>query len=146
MPALTVNAARIVTPTASLRHLATLVIVASLPLTYAMTVRVVFPIKIYEILLVICVFLAAWEGRLVLAPGLGEFARPILVFLGWSVAVLCFRLAVPLDSFTTSCGGMARARLIDKRFRDYRLLVWRLTIADQNCCDLVVGNCESKPH
>ncbi|MBC7842686.1 MAG: O-antigen ligase family protein [Gemmatimonadaceae bacterium] len=102
MPALTVNAARIVTPTASLRHLATLVVVATLPLTYAMTVRVIFPIKIYEVLLVFCVLLAAWEGRLVLAPGLGRFARPIVAFLGWSVAVLCIRLAVPLDSFTTS--------------------------------------------
>ncbi len=87
--------------TRSVRHLATLVVVGTLPLTYAMTLRIVFPIKIYELVLCICGALMLWEGRIVLAPGLARFARPILAFLVWSVLVLAFRLAVPLESFTT---------------------------------------------
>ncbi len=102
MPALTLSPER-TSPAgvASVRHLATLVVVATLPLTYGMTVNIVFPIKIYEVVLVICAGLTLWEGRLRLAPGLGTFARPILAFLAWSAAVLCLRLAFPLDSFTT---------------------------------------------
>ena len=36
-----------VTGTTSVRHYATLVVVGTLPLTYAMTLRVVFPLKIF---------------------------------------------------------------------------------------------------
>jgi O-antigen ligase len=43
----------------------------------------------------------AWEGRVVLAPGLSRFAKPVLTLLAWSAVVLCLRLAVPLASFTT---------------------------------------------
>lgn len=90
------------TPSASsVRHYATLIVVATLPLTYAMTLRVVFPVKIYELVLCICAVLMAWEGRFILAPGLRPFARPILAFLAWASVVLVVRLAVPLDSFTT---------------------------------------------
>lgn len=87
--------------TASVRHVAALVVVATLPLTYAMTVRVVFPIKIYELVLCVCAALMAWEGRVVLAPGMLRFAKPILWLLAWSAVVLAIRLAWPLDSFTT---------------------------------------------
>jgi hypothetical protein len=86
---------------ASVRTLATLIVVGTLPLTYAMTVRVVFPVKIYELVLCLSAGLALYEGRLVLAPTLSRFARPILAFLAWSVCVLCLRLAFPLTSFTT---------------------------------------------
>ena len=86
---------------ASVRHVATLAIVATLPLTYAMTVRVVFPLKIYELLLCLCAALIAWEGRVVLAPGMSRFAKPILWLLAWTAIVLTIRLAFPLDSFTT---------------------------------------------
>jgi O-antigen ligase len=99
--ALSLPAAYTTPSTASVRHYATLVIVATLPLTYAMTARVVFPIKIYELVLCLCAAFMLWEGRVVLAPGLAPFARPVLTLLAWSVAVLCFRLAVPLESFTT---------------------------------------------
>jgi O-antigen ligase len=85
----------------SVRHLATLVVVATLPLTYAMTLRVVFPLKIYELVLCLCAGVMAWEGRVILAPGLSRYARPILAFLAWSTLVLVVRLAVPLDSFST---------------------------------------------
>jgi O-Antigen ligase len=87
---------------ASVRHLATLVIVATLPLTYAMTLRVVFPIKIYEFILCICAVVVAWDGRLLLAPGLWRYAKPLFLFLAWCALVLTLRLAMPLDSFTTS--------------------------------------------
>ncbi len=85
----------------SVRHLATLVVVGTLPLTYAMTLRVVFPLKIYEVVLCVCAAAMCWEGRLVLVPGIGRFARPIFAFLTWAALVLCIRLAVPLESFTT---------------------------------------------
>ena len=84
-----------------MRHLATLVVVATLPLTYAMTLRVVFPLKLYELVLCLCAGLMLWEGRIVLAPGLARFARPILALLAWAAVVLCVRLASPLSSFTT---------------------------------------------
>ncbi len=87
--------------TASVRHYATLLIVATLPFTYAMTVRVVFPVKIYELVLCVCAALIAWQGRAVLAPGLARFAKPICSLLAWSAFVLAIRLAFPLDSFTT---------------------------------------------
>jgi O-Antigen ligase len=85
----------------SVRHIATLIVVATLPLTYAMTIRVVFPLKIYEIVLLICGVMMLWEGRLVLAPGLARFAKPIFALLAWAAIVLVFRLAVPLESFST---------------------------------------------
>ena len=87
--------------TASVRHVATLVVVVTLPLTYAMTVRVVYPLKIYELVLCLCAALMLWEGRVVVAPGLGRLARPIFWFLAWSACVIAVRLAIPLDSFTT---------------------------------------------
>ena len=82
--------------TASVRHVATLVVVATLPLTYAMTVRVVFPLKIYELVLCLCAALMLWEGRVVVAPGLGRLASPIYWFLAWSACVIAVRLAIPL--------------------------------------------------
>lgn len=94
--------ARVVRPgTVTVRHLATLIVVGTLPFTYAMTLRVVFPLKIYELVLCLCAATVAWEGRVVLAPGLGRFARPVLALLAWSALVLVVRLALPLDSFTT---------------------------------------------
>ena len=102
MPALTISAPATPTlSTASVRHAATLVIVGTLPLTYAMTIRLVFPFKIYELVLCICAALMFWEGRLVLAPGLARFAKPILTFLAWAALVLCLRLTFRLESFTT---------------------------------------------
>ena len=85
----------------SVRQVATLIIVATLPLTYAMTLRIVYPIKIYDFILVLAAACVLWEGRLIVAPGLARFSTPILLLLGWSTAVLCFRFALPLDSFTT---------------------------------------------
>lgn len=87
--------------TASVRHAATLLVVATLPLTYAMTLRIVFPVKIYEVVLCLCAALMAWEGRIVVAPGLGRYARPVFSLLAWASAVLCVRLVFPLASFTT---------------------------------------------
>lgn len=85
----------------SVRQFATLVVVGTLPFTYAMTLRVVFPLKMYELVLCLCAATAAWEGRLVLAPGLSRFAKPIFALLVWAAVVLVVRLVFPLDSFTT---------------------------------------------
>lgn len=88
-------------PSRSVRHLLTLMIVASLPFTYGLTVRVVFPIKIYEVLLCLCVALVAAEGRAVTAPGLRPFVEPVAAFLITCAVVVSFRLVLPLDSFST---------------------------------------------
>ncbi|MCC7053630.1 MAG: O-antigen ligase family protein [Gemmatimonadaceae bacterium] len=102
MSAIAIQERRLASPsTASVRHLATLLVVGTLPFTYAMTLRIVFPVKIYELVLCICGALMLWEGRAVLAPGLARYARPVLAMLAWATAVLAIRLAVPLDSFTT---------------------------------------------
>lgn len=102
MHTVAVTQLRYATPgTASVRHRATLLVVATLPLTYAMTLRVVFPIKIYEVVLCLIAALMCWEGRVILAPGLGRYARPVFALLGWATAVLCVRLLFPLSSFTT---------------------------------------------
>ena len=101
MQSLSVQSAYATPRTTSVRHYATLIVVGTLPLTYAMTLRVVFPVKIYELVLCVCAGLMVWEGRFVLAPGLRPFARPILAFLAWASLVLVVRLAFPLDSFTT---------------------------------------------
>lgn len=103
MQSLTLSPLPYVTPsTASVRHVATLAVVATLPLTYAMTLRVVFPLKFYELVLGLCAGLMLWEGRIVLAPGLARYARPVLAFLVWATLVLCLRLVFPLTSFTTA--------------------------------------------
>ena len=102
MPALSLSRLRVIASgTSSVRHLCALAIVASLPLTYAMTLRVIFPIKIYEMVLCVCAGLMLWEGRLLVAPGLRRFAGPVFAFLAWSATVVSIRLAVPLASFTT---------------------------------------------
>ena len=85
----------------SVRHVATLVVVATLPLTYAMTVRIGFPLKIYELVLVLLGGVLLWEGRITLAPGLSRLTRPVLALLCWAAVVVSVRIAFPLDSFTT---------------------------------------------
>ena len=86
----------------SVRHLATLGVVATLPFTYALTVPVGFPLKMYEVILCLLALLVMMQGKLVIAPGLARVVMPIVVLLTWATLVLCARLAVPLDSFTTS--------------------------------------------
>lgn len=101
MPALTIAPRYAVPNATSVRHVATLVVIATLPLTYAMTVRIGFPLKIYELVLCTLAMLALWEGRLVLAPGLTRYTTPVLSLLAWSAAVVSVRLLLPLSSFTT---------------------------------------------
>ncbi|MDZ7630072.1 MAG: O-antigen ligase family protein [Gemmatimonadaceae bacterium] len=101
MQALSLTPAYSAAPTSSVRHLATLIVVATLPLTYAMTLRIVFPFKIYELVLCTCAGLMFWEGRVLVAPGLARYAKPIAAFLAWAAIVLSIRIAVPLESFTT---------------------------------------------
>ena len=87
---------------ASLRHHATLGVVATLPFTYALTVPVGFPLKMYEVILCFLVLVVILQGKLVLAPGVARIAQPVVVLLAWAMLVLCVRIAIPLDSFTTS--------------------------------------------
>jgi hypothetical protein len=98
---LPLGAAWVPASASSVRHVVTLCVVVTLPLTYAMTIRLVFPVKIYELLLCLCAAVMAWEGRALLAPGMSRFAKPVFTFLAWSALVVAFRLMVPLDSFTT---------------------------------------------
>jgi O-Antigen ligase len=84
------------------RRVAASIIVATLPLTYALTIPVGFPLKIYEVVLGGLLILAMTEGRLLLAPGLRRFIAPLGVFLAFVTVVLVYRLAVRLDTFTVS--------------------------------------------
>ena len=88
--------------TTPLRTVAALAIVATLPLTFALTIPVGFPLKIYEVVLGGLVLVALTEGRIRVAPGLRPYLEPLLVFLGFVTIVLVFRLVVRLDSFTIS--------------------------------------------
>jgi O-antigen ligase len=84
------------------RRVAALAIVATLPLTYALTLPVGFPLKIYEVVLAGLLILAISEGRILLAPDIRRFTAPLGVFLAFITVVLVCRLAVRLDTFTIS--------------------------------------------
>lgn len=83
-------------------------IVATLPLTYALTVPVGFPLKIYELVLGAVLLIAVVEGRVMVAAGLRPYLEPLLAFLLLATFVLVFRLVFRLDSFTES-GFASRA-------------------------------------
>jgi hypothetical protein len=85
-----------------LRSAAVLTIVATLPLTYALTVPIGFPLKIYELVLGGLVLLVLAEGRIHAAPGLRPYIEPLLAFLALTTVVLVYRLVFRLDTFTTS--------------------------------------------
>ena len=85
-----------------LRTFAALTIVATLPLTYALTVPIGFPLKIYEVVLGGLILVALAESRLRIAPGLRQYVEPLCAFLVLATIVLVFRLVFRLDTFTTS--------------------------------------------
>jgi O-antigen ligase len=78
------------------------VVVATLPLTYAMTVRLGFPLKIYELALIALAVISAAAGRFRVVPGVWRYVAPLAAFLALGCVVLAVRLAVPLDTFTTT--------------------------------------------
>jgi hypothetical protein len=84
------------------RRLAARVVVATLPLTYALTIPIGFPLKMYEVVLGGLFLLALAEERFVIAPGLRPYLEPLLVFLVMATLVLTFRLVDQPDTFTTS--------------------------------------------
>ena len=86
----------------SLRHSATLFIVATLPLTYALTIPVGFPLKIYEVILLGVAVLVIGDGKLVLAPGVSRVCEPVIALLAWAAILIPVRIAFPLRSFTTT--------------------------------------------
>lgn len=83
----------------SVRQAAALAVTATLPFTYALTVDVGFPFKLYELVLLALGLLVAVEGRLRVAPGTWGTLAPMLRLWPWAAAVLAWRIAVPLDSF-----------------------------------------------
>ncbi len=88
--------------TMSLRSVSTLAVIATLPLTYALTLPVGFPLKIYELVLAGLLVVAIAEGRLLTAPRLRPYVEPLVAFLILTTVVLVYRLVVRLDTFTTS--------------------------------------------
>jgi len=86
----------------TLRTFAALTIVATLPLTYALTVPIGFPLKIYEVVLGGLILVALAEARLRVAPGLRPYVEPLTAFLLLATIVLVYRLIFRLDTFTTS--------------------------------------------
>lgn len=91
-----------------LRTAAAFTIVATLPLTYALTVPVGFPLKIYELVLGGVILVALVEGRITIPRGLRPFIEPLIAFLLLAAVVLVYRLVFRLDSFTES-GFASRA-------------------------------------
>ncbi len=85
-----------------LRTAAGLTIVATLPLTYALTIPVGFPLKIYELVLGGLLLIALVDGRMRVAPGLKPYVDPLVAFLVVTTIVLVVRLVYRLDTFTTS--------------------------------------------
>ncbi len=109
----------------SLRAMAALTVVATLPLTYALTVPVGFPLKIYELVLAGLLVIAMAEGRIRVAPGLRPYVEPLLAFLVFASVVLVFRLIYRLDSFTTS-GFESRAGPVGDGL--LKLAYWSLAV------------------
>ena len=109
----------------SLRSAAALTIVATLPLTYALTIPVGFPLKIYELVLGFVVVMACAEGRMRMPPGIRGFVDPLLVFLLLTTLVLVYRLVFRLDSFTTS-GFESRAGPVGDGL--LKLAYWALAV------------------
>ena len=85
----------------SVRRTAARIVVATLPLTYALTIPVGFPLKIYEVVLGALFVIALVEERIVVAPGLRPYLEPLLAFLAFTTVVLVFRLVVRLETFST---------------------------------------------
>ncbi len=115
----------VTTRTVPVRSVAARVIIATLPLTFALTLPVGFPLKIYEVVLggLFLVFLA--EERVIIAPGLRPYVEPLLAFLVLATVVLVFRLVDQPDSFTTS-GFNSRAGPIGDGL--LKLAYWGLAI------------------
>ncbi len=92
----------------SLRTAGALLVIATLPLTYALTLPVGFPLKIYELVLGGLLLALLVEGRMLIAPGLRVYVEALLAFLALCAVVLAFRLVFRLDTFTDS-GFASRA-------------------------------------
>lgn len=108
-----------------LRTFAALTIVATLPLTYALTVPIGFPLKIYEVVLGGLILVAMAESRLRVAPGLRRYLEPLCVFLILITIVLVYRLVFRLDTFTNS-GFESRAGPVGDGV--LKLVYWALAV------------------
>ncbi len=112
-------------PSLSIRSAAAGTIIATLPLTFALTIPVGFPLKIYELVLGAIVLIVLAEGRIRVAPGLRPYVEPLLLFLALATVVLVFRLVVRLDTFTTS-GFESRAGPVGDGL--LKLAYWALAV------------------
>lgn len=83
----------------SVRQWAALVVTATLPFTYALTIPVGFPLKIYEMVLVALGLMTVLDGRLRVAPGTLRVLAPMLWLWPWAAVGLAYRLALPLGTF-----------------------------------------------
>ena len=99
MRAVTVTSFVAAPATLPFRHWASLAVAATLPFTYAMTVDVGFPFKVYELLLLALGLVALLEGRLVVAPGVLAHLRPMAWLWLWAAGWLAYRIAQPLGTF-----------------------------------------------
>lgn len=81
------------------RRWAALVVTAALPFTYALTLQIAFPLKLYELLLVLLGLIAVFDGRLRFAPGTFTVLKPMLWLWPWAAVGLAYRIMVPLGSF-----------------------------------------------
>jgi O-antigen ligase len=83
----------------SVRTWGALVVTAALPFTYALTIPIGFPLKVYEMILVALGLMSLLDGRLRMAPGTLAALTPMLWLWPWAAAGLAYRLAYPLATF-----------------------------------------------
>lgn len=86
----------------SVRTAAALAVLATLPFTYALTIRVGFPLKLYELVLVASAVIAFAEGRVRVARGSLRVLAPMLLFAVWAMAGTAYRLVAPPSTFDGS--------------------------------------------
>jgi O-antigen ligase len=89
----------------SVRRNLLLVALASLPFTYALTVNLRFPLKLYEVALALALLTGIIELRLPVAPGMGPVARRLAWFLAAASLVTLLRFAVPAEGASIDFGS-----------------------------------------
>lgn len=81
----------------SVRRSLILLAVATLPFTYALTVNLSFPLKVYEVALALALLTYLSDLRLPLAPGTGGVARRLTWFAVAAAALTLIRFTMPAE-------------------------------------------------
>jgi O-antigen ligase len=92
--------------TSSVRRTLVLFAVATLPFTYALTVNLSFPLKIYEVVLSLVLMSYLLDLRLPLAPGAMILARRLAWFASAAAVLTLIRFAIPAEGSSVGDFGV----------------------------------------